>query len=212
MKKSTIRLPSKDKIEFYLSEAKKNNPGLWYKHSLNAARAAFLIACKCGDMDADAAYAMGALHDIGRREGVSQMHHVIAGYDFMIREDYPDIARVCITHSYTTKNIKDDCAKPDCSPEELIFLQNYIDKNPYTDYDRLIQLCDCIAVPEGFCLMEKRMVEVVLRYGFNERTLNRWNATISLKEYFEKKIGKSIYSLLPGVVNTTFGFDLISHE
>ena len=94
---------------------------------------------------------------------------------------------------------------PDCSSEELYFLQNFVDKNAYNDYDKLIQLCDCICLPEGFCLLEKRMVDVVRRYGFNEGTLNRWNATFGLKEYFESKIGKSIYSLLPGVEKTTFG-------
>ena len=204
-RQSEIKIPSKNEIERYLKQAKLNSPGPWYEHSLNTAKAAYLIACECENMDTDAAYAMGALHDIGRREGVSQMHHVIAGYDFMTHEGYPDIARICITHSYITRRVKDDCAKPDCSPDELLFLQNFIDKTAYNDYDKLIQLCDCICLPDGFCLLEKRMVDVVLRYGFNEGTLSRWNATFGLKEYFENKIGKSIYSLLPGVEKTTFG-------
>jgi hypothetical protein len=70
----------------------------------------------------------------------------------------------------------------------------------------LIQLCDALALPSGFCLLEKRMLDVVMRYNFNEFTIEKWKATFDIQRYFEERIGKSIYSVLPNVKETTFGF------
>jgi hypothetical protein len=55
--------------------------------------------------------------------------------------------------------------------------------------------------------MEKRMVDVVLRLGFNDYTIQKWKAWFEVKTYFENKMSKPLYSVLPGVVNTAFGFD-----
>ena len=76
-------------------------------------------------------------------------------------------------------------------------------------YDRLIALCDSLALPEGFCLIEKRLVDVALRHGINEYTVERWRSVFALQNEFEKIIGDSIYNLLPGVVETTFNSVLV---
>jgi len=65
-------------------------------------------------------------------------------------------------------------------------------------------LCDALALPNGFGLIEKRMVDVALRHGVNEYIISKWKATFEIQQHFEKVIGKSIYSLLPGVVENTF--------
>jgi hypothetical protein len=36
----------------------------------------------------------------------------------------------------------------------------------------------------------------------------RWKAYLNLQKEFEKAIGQSIYKVLPGVIENTFGFDL----
>jgi len=38
-------------------------------------------------------------------------------------------------------------------------------------------------------------------------TVNRWVAFIQIKEYFEHMINGSIYHLLPGIVENTFGWN-----
>ena len=48
---------------------------------------------------------------------------------------------------------------------------------------------------EGVCLIEKRLVNVVTRYGFNELTLKKWAAFHEIKDYFDKKTGGNIYDL-----------------
>lgn len=67
------KIPNADEINSYLKEASILNPGSWVEHSLFTGKAAKLIAEKCDDLDEDIAYALGVLHDIGRREGVKQM-------------------------------------------------------------------------------------------------------------------------------------------
>ncbi len=84
-------------------------------------------------------------------------------------------------------------------------MADYLAAIEYAAYDRLIQLCDALALPNGFCLVEKRFVDVVLRYGPNAYVVPKWQATLAIKDEFESAIGSSIYNLLPGVVATTFG-------
>ena len=69
-----------------------------------------------------------------------------------------------------------------------------------------MQLCDALALPTGFCLLEKRFVDVALRYGTPPVIVERWKKTLEIKDFFEQKINGSIYRLLPGVVENTFNF------
>lgn len=50
------------------------------------------------------------------------------------------------------------------------------------------------------------MIDVAMRHGVNEYTIKKWNATFEIQKYFEERIGKSIYSVLPNVIENTFGF------
>lgn len=69
----------------------------------------------------------------------------------------------------------------------------------YDDYDRLIILCDALADANGFCILEKRFVDTARRYGVFPFTVGRWNRTYAFKEDFERRIGRSIYTLLPHI-------------
>lgn len=46
-------------------------------------------------------------------------------------------------------------------------------------------LCDCLALPTGFCLIEKRLVDIALRHGFNDYTLEKWRAFFAIRARFE---------------------------
>lgn len=71
----------------------------------------------------------------------------------------------------------------------------------------LTRLCDAIALPTGYCLIEKRLTDVALRHGVNDFSVPRWKAFINIQKDFEGVIGQSIYKVLPGVVENTFGFN-----
>ena len=162
-------LPSRLEAEKELEVAGQLNPGPWVQHSLNTGRAAQCIAEKCEGLEPEKAYVLGILHDIGRRVGIVTVEHVYEGYQYTMSKGWDEVAQVCMTHSYPIKNRDFD---DQLDKEEEVFIKSYINKCTYDDYDKLIQLCDSLAVPHGFCLLEKRFVDVVRRYGF-------WNTTIN---------------------------------
>lgn len=53
----------------------------------------------------------------------------------------------------------------------------------YDDYDRLIQPCDAIPLPTGACIMEKRLIDVALRYGVPDFALGKWRACMGKKVF-----------------------------
>ena len=182
-----------------LEQALERNPGPWGAHSRSAAENARRIAERTQTLDPDRAYVLGLLHDIGRRAGVTALAHTLDGYDHMMALGQPSIARVCLTHSFPIRGIETYFGKIDVPPERVRFLEQYLEHMEYDDYDRLIQLCDAISLPQGACIMEKRLMDVALRYGFPEGTLEKWRAFLGLKKYFDGICGCNIYELLPNV-------------
>ena len=110
--------------------------------------------------------------------------------------DYDDCARICLTHSFPYKDILSYNGQNDCTAEETEFITSYLKRTDYDDYDRLIQLCDALAFPDGATHIEKRLVDVVLRRGFNDLTIPKWKAFLELKEYFNDKAGLDIYKII----------------
>ena len=199
-----MNIPTLQEAECLLSEAEQSNPGPWIQHSIFVAKAARLISDLHPELNPQCAYILGSLHDIGRREGRTHMRHIIDGHCFLISKGFEDAARICLTHSFPVKNTNAVFGEWDCSESERRFVDDFIAQIEYTEYDRLLQLCDGLALPSGFCLIEKRLVDVALRYGTNVYTVPKWKATLELQRHFEEIIGQSIYTILPGVIENTF--------
>ena len=204
-----MKLPSLEQAEHLLLEAERRNPGRWVAHSRNVALAARCLAEPHPDLDPEAAYVMGLLHDVGRQEGVTGMRHTLDGYNFLTNLGYDDAARICMTHSFPVQDARAIFGYgEDVTEEEFAFVESYLSSLTYTDYDRLLQLCDCLALASGLCLLEKRMIDVALRHGLNDYTVPKWQAYLDIQKRFEASLNRSIYTLLPGVVETTFGLEL----
>ncbi len=203
-----MKIPTRMETEAFIAEAQNINPGQWVEHSCYVARAAEAISQHHPTLDPETAFVVGYLHDIGRRAGVADMRHTIDGYSFLKEKGLDDAARICMTHSFPIKDIRSVAGKWDCTRQELRFIEDYVAQVEFDDYDRLIQLCDALALPTGFCLIEKRLMDVALRYGTNKYSVPRWKAYLNLQKEFEKAIGQSIYKVLPGVIENTFGVDL----
>ncbi len=184
-------LPTREKAIELISEGLACNPGLWGKHCLTAAHCAEKIAEACGDMDSEKAYVLGLLHDIGRKFGVRHLGHVSDGYTYMKSLGYDEVARVCLTHSFNNHKVDEYIGKFDVSKEELTLIKHELDKVIFDEYDKLIQLCDCLAGTNGVLDIEMRMSDVKRRYGFYPQ--QKWDSNIRLMHYFEGKINKSIY-------------------
>ena len=187
-----------------LKEAHTANPGPWADHSRYVALACENIAKHCPGLDADTAYIYGILHDIGRHAGVTSERHLIDGYRYCMERGWEKAAQICISHAFMVKDIASSIGVFDMSPEDKAFMSHFINDAVYDDYDRLVQLCDALALPNGFCLLEKRFVDVAIRYGTYPATVGRWKTVLDIKAHFESMIGCSIYDLLPGVVENSF--------
>ena len=105
-----------------------------------------------------------------------------------------------MTHSYLRMQEEFD-SEPDNEREKMI--REYILHCEADDYDRLIQLCDSLAVDYGFVILEKRFVDVTRRYGIMEGYIKGWETAFAIKESFEKEMGCSVYDVLPDIGRTT---------
>ena len=191
-------MPTREEAELELQLANNLNPGPWINHCKNVARVAEIIAKAC-KLDEDKSYILGLLHDIGRRNGPSAVKHTIDGYRYMLTKKWYDVADICLTHSYPTKTIYHDIGKMDISLVDQKEMEQFIHNHNYNDYDKLIILCDSLALPDGICILEQRFVDTTIRYGVFPFTVLRWTATYDLKKYFESKMDCSLYDILPEI-------------
>ena len=196
-------LLSRPIAENALAQAERANPGPWADHSRYVALACQNIASRCPSLDADLAYIYGLLHDIGRYAGVTSERHLIDGYRYCMERGWEKAAQICISHAFMVKDISSSIGVFDMPPEDKAFVADCVKRAVYDDYDYLVQLCDALALPTGFCLLEKRFVDVAIRYGTHPATVDRWKAVLAIKARFEAAIGGSIYDCLPGAVENS---------
>ena len=194
---------SRAAAERALEEAHASNPGPWAEHSRYVARACESIAGKCPHLSPERAYIYGLLHDIGRHAGPSSEKHLIDGYRYCMKRGWEKAAQICISHAFMVQDIASSIGVFDVTEEDYRFMERFVAEARYDDYDRLVQLCDALALPTGFCLLEKRFVDVAIRYGTHPATVSRWKAVLDIKARFEEIMGCCIYDLLPGVVENS---------
>ena len=180
----------------YLDEARRLNDGGWIVHSLAVGTAAERIAALVEGLDAERAFVFGVLHDIGRRFGEMGMNHVTLGYRFLLEQGDTEAAEICLTHSFPVQEITAVHGGWDLTSEDYAFLDSFLQERTYTKYDRLIQLCDAMATGEGIVAIERRMMDIMLRYGIDETSLPRWRQLFAMKAEFEQYMGCSVESAL----------------
>ena len=176
-----------------LQQAAAMNPGPWIAHSQSVAENARLIAQRAG-MDEQRAYLFGLLHDIGRRAGITGIRHIFDGYDYMTALGQPEVARICLTHSFQIQRMDAYIGRRDIPPQALNELEQALKAAVYDDYDRLIQLCDSIAGTDGPVDMAARMEDVRRRYGSYPQ--DKWDRNFELKGYFEHWAGAGLYQIV----------------
>lgn len=193
-----------------LAEAEKQlkigvdlTPGAWGQHSISVGTNANLIAERVPGMNSDKAYVMGLMHDIGRRAGIKGILHIFDGYDYMKSIGQEELARICLTHSFPIKDVNTFFGIYDCTSAQKEFLENFLANIQYDNYDILIQLCDAISLPNGACIMEKRLIDVALRHGLPSFTIDKWKAFMQTKKYFDELCSCNIYELLPNVLENS---------
>lgn len=186
--------PTREQAEDILKDAESCNPGAWAEHSRHVARCAERIAAHCEGLDTEKAYVCGLLHDVGRKFGVKHFGHIYDGYKYMSELGYNEVARICLTHSFSIQNIEDYIGNFDVTEEQVKEIRDALYICVYDDYDRLIQLCDSMAGADGVVDMEERMSDVKRRYGSYPQ--QKWDMNLHLKDVFEEKAGKDIYEIV----------------
>ena len=194
---------NKENAEMELKKAEVSNPGDWVKHSYYVALACETITAHTDDLSKDLAYCYGLLHDIGRYPGRTSEKHLIDGYRYCMNLGWDKAAQICISHAFLIQDIHTSIGTFDVSKEDYTFMEQFVKNAVYDDYDRLVQLCDSLALPTGFCILEKRFVDVTMRYGFHPYTIARWKKILAIKDYFDEKCHCSIYELLPGIIENS---------
>ena len=194
---------NKENAEMELKKAEVSNPGDWVKHSYYVALACETITAHTDDLSKDLAYCYGLLHDIGRYPGRTSEKHLIDGYRYCMNLGWDKAAQICISHAFMIQDIHTSIGTFDVSKEDYTFMEQFVKNAVYDDYDRLVQLCDSLALPTGFCILEKRFVDVTMRYGFHPYTIDRWKKILAIKDYFDEKCHCSIYELLPGIIENS---------
>lgn len=181
-----------------LEEGAKNNPGRWVEHSQKVGEAAARIAKKM-DLDENKARAMGIIHDIGKSFGI-HFHHVIRGYEYLKQLGYDEeYANICLTHSYLNNDILCTAGGiPDPNSEGYEFRKKFIAEHEYTEYDKIINLCDLLCT-EKFVTLERRLIDIMVRRGVGTNTVYHIMEAKNLKYYIDEHIGCNVYALFPEI-------------
>lgn len=168
----------------------------WILHSINVGIASKIIANHIPNMDSTLALTCGLLHDIGRQQKDSFMRHSIVGYNHMKEQGYNLHANVCLTHSFYLKDASKYQGKINCVEYEMDIIDKYMQLNDLTLYEELIQLTDAMGTFSGLCIIEERLIDVSLRTGVKEFTLDIWKEILRLKKKFDSLVGANIYEFL----------------
>lgn len=198
-----------NEAEDLLEQASSLNPGEWVEHSKYAGFVAGKIA-EALDLDKEKAIAFGYIHDIGRRVGRVNLRHIYEGYEYLMNLGYEDAAKICLTHSFFDNSTDRIIGKWDFEEGKVEFVKEYIEKVKFDIYDRIIQLSDCLLSSNGIITLERRMIDVFFRYGFDENVEKNITIRLNVQKEIENKLGYSIYKLFSKEVSDNLSSKKIS--
>lgn len=185
-----------------LNEARgKAKDDYWIEHSICVGNTAEIIAKKL-NLDSEKAKTLGCVHDIGKRNGYGKgfITHDIGGYEYLIGLGYDEeYANICLTHSYLNNDI--NCVAggiPSKDRYKYDFVKEFIENHSYTIYEKIINLCDLMC-KQNIMTLEKRLIDLIQRYGVFDNTVYHIKEAHKLKMEIEKLLNCSVYSLFDKV-------------
>lgn len=190
-----MKLTSEKALEM-LNDAKgKTITDLWITHSICVANTASIIAKEL-NLDVDYAKTLGYIHDYGKAIGDFSKHD-INGFNYLKDLGYDEeYYSICLTHGYLNNDVM--CTAGGI-PEDIPFRTEYIKTHEYSIYEKLICLCDLMCTQEVIGI-DKRLIDIIIRYGAYSNTQYQVMETYKLKEYFDNLLGYNLYKLFPDIV------------
>lgn len=167
-------------------------------HTMNIAAFCRLLASKIPGLNIEKAYICGLLHDYGKKydERKIKRFHGLLGYLEMMDMGYPDIARICISHTFPVRNF-DFSYYPSYPQTDLEFARSILDQIRYDDYDRLVQYCDLFLEALKIMKPADRIKNICKRYNLTNQENRYLNENAAfLKKYFDEKCAQDTFSLL----------------
>lgn len=190
-----MKLTSEKALEM-LNDAKgKTITDLWITHSICVGNTASIIAKEL-NLDVDYAKTLGYIHDYGKAVGDFSKHD-INGFNYLKTLGYDEeYYNICLTHGYLNNDVM--CTAGGI-PEDIPFRTEYIKTHEYSIYEKLICLCDLMCTQEVIGI-DKRLIDIIIRYGAYSNTQYQVMETYKLKEYFDNLLGYNLYKLFPDIV------------
>ena len=190
-----MKLTSEKALEM-LNDAKgKTITDLWITHSICVANTASIIAKEL-NLDVDYAKTLGYIHDYVKAIWDFSMHD-INGFNYLKDLGYDEeYYSICLTHGYLNNDVM--CTAGGI-PEDIPFRTEYIKTHEYSIYEKLICLCDLMCTQEVIGI-DKRLIDIIIRYGAYSNTQYQVMETYKLKEYFDNLLGYNLYKLFPDIV------------
>lgn len=147
------------------------------------------------NLDVDYAKTLGYIHDYGKAIGDFSKHD-INGFNYLKDLGYDEeYYSICLTHGYLNNDVM--CAAGGI-PEDIPFRTEYIKTHKCSIYEKLICLCDLMCTQEMIGI-DKRLIDVIIRYGAYSNTQYHVKETYKLKEYFDNLLGYNLYKLFPDI-------------
>ena len=197
-----MKLTNKEAKKLLEIERQSTPDDRWINHCLCVGDSAGIIAKalkeKGYDVDVDKTITLGYLHDIGKYNGESR-GHAMRGYEYLKSKGYDEeYANICLTHSYLNNDLI--CVAGGVpNPNDKPFLSNFIKNHTYSVEEKIINLCDLMCTDRIYTL-DKRMMDLLLRYGVYKNTHYHIKEAYKLKEYFDNSLGYNLYDLFPEIM------------
>ena len=167
-------------------------------HTKGIAESCEIIAKQIAGLNTEKAYVLGLLHDYGKKYPEKELggFHGRYGYEEMKQMGFPDVARVCLTHSFYSSDFNKENYK-NYSSKDLDWAKEKLKNIIFDDYDKLVQLCDMFFEGLNKVTFEKRFEGIMKRHNLSfENITNLYYYAEENKKYFDKKCGTDIYKLL----------------
>ena len=115
------------------------------------------------------------------------------GYHYLKEQGYDlEYANISLVHSYLNNYI--NCTAGGY-PTDIPFRTEFIKNHEYTIYEKIICLCDLLCTSKGVTILEKRLIDVMLRKGVHNNTVYHIEQSKKLKQEIDDMLGYNLYSL-----------------
>lgn len=192
-------IANKDKVMYYLEKAYEKTPGKWIAKAWRMGQMAEKMAEDL-DLDPDIAFACGALARLSDAYG-KDLFGSLKAYEILRADSYFFPARIAITRAFplkTTEDVKGDA-------KDLEFVEKFLYKYDYNDYDYLIQYLDFLVGEEDLGLDK----DFSLKDEANPRL---WERVEELDEYFRNKLKEPIDTYMPRTKRYKFPYKLFPKD